>query len=153
MCLGEWIGDETAPFFASQGFNSPQLLRKPRKYLLKFMKKSGSKTPKKSDILRFFRRISFWTHKLGGGEGSRTPVRKHFLGTFSGRRQFFTFPHTGVSCHTPALGRVMMRGRVNSFPPHGRHSTTPSLSRGPLKSDGCFYLSSNSFKAVIIVVV
>ena len=47
MCLGEWFGGETAPFFASQGFNSHQLLENPRKYLLKFMKKSGSKNPEK----------------------------------------------------------------------------------------------------------
>ena len=47
MCLGEWIGDETAPFFASREFDSPQLLENPRKYLLKFMKKSGSKNSEK----------------------------------------------------------------------------------------------------------
>ena len=47
VCLGERVGGETAPFFASREFSSPQLLRNPRKYLLKFMKKSGLKNPEK----------------------------------------------------------------------------------------------------------
>ena len=47
MCLGEWFGGETAPFFALREFSSPQLLENPRKYLLKFMKKSGLKNPEK----------------------------------------------------------------------------------------------------------
>ena len=47
VCLGEWIGGETAPFFVSREFNSPQLLENTLKYLLKFMKKSGSKNPEK----------------------------------------------------------------------------------------------------------
>ena len=47
ICWGEWIGGETAPFFASREFNSPQLLENPLKYLLKFMKKSGLKNPEK----------------------------------------------------------------------------------------------------------
>ena len=47
ICLGEWIGGETVLIFALREFNSPQLLRKPRKYLLKFMKKSGPKNPEK----------------------------------------------------------------------------------------------------------
>ena len=33
---------------------------------------------------------------VGGGGGNRTPVRKHFHGNFSGRRQSFTFPRSGV---------------------------------------------------------
>lgn len=47
MCSGEWIGGETTPFFALREFSSPQLLENTRKYLLKFMKKSGSKNPEK----------------------------------------------------------------------------------------------------------
>lgn len=34
--------------------------------------------------------------KNGGGGESRTPVRKHFHGNFSGRRQSFTFPYLSV---------------------------------------------------------
>ena len=47
---------------------------------------------------------------FGGGEGSRTPVRKHFLGTFSGRRRFFTFPPPAVSRHTVGFSSFMMHG-------------------------------------------
>ena len=47
VCLGERVGGETAPFFASREFDSPQLLENPRKYLLKFTKKSGLKNPEK----------------------------------------------------------------------------------------------------------
>ena len=47
ICLGEWIGGETVLIFALREFNSPQLLRKPRKYHLKFIKKSGPKNPEK----------------------------------------------------------------------------------------------------------
>ena len=63
----------------------------------------------------------------GGGEGSRTPVRKQFHGMFSGRRRLFraALPPCSPSVRqtvTPAgQVRVMMRGQVNSFPPHGRH--------------------------------
>ena len=64
---------------------------------------------------------------FGGGEGSRTPVRKQFHGTFSGRRRLFRAALP--PCSPPARQavtprgqvRVIMRGRVNSFPPHGRH--------------------------------
>ena len=38
--------------------------------------------------------FGFWL--FGGGGGSRTPVRKHFHGNFSGRRQSFVFPHLSV---------------------------------------------------------
>ena len=58
----------------------------------------------------------------GGGEGSRTPVRKHFHGNFSGRRRYFTFPRSGVCRHTQKLGRVMMHGTLNSLRTHGRYS-------------------------------
>ncbi len=63
---------------------------------------------------------------FGGGEGSRTPVRKHFNGTFSGADGYCgSLP----SCSPPpwqavtpgSRVRVIMRGRGNSYPPHGRH--------------------------------
>lgn len=57
----------------------------------------------------------------GGGEGSRTPVRKPFHRTFSGCRRLFTFPSHAVNRHTAQVGRVMMRGTVNSFRTHGHH--------------------------------
>ena len=58
---------------------------------------------------------------FGGGEGSRTPVRKRFNRTFSGRSYVSTFPPRAGTQQTARFSRVMMRGRGNSYPPHGRH--------------------------------
>ena len=64
---------------------------------------------------------SFLSTLHGGAEGSRTPVRKHFHRNFSERRRSITFPHSDAGRHTPEIGRVMMRGTVNSFRTHGHH--------------------------------
>ena len=58
---------------------------------------------------------------FGGAEGSRTPVRKHFNRTFSERSQVSTFPPRADTGQTARFSRVIMRGRGNSYPPHGRH--------------------------------
>ena len=58
---------------------------------------------------------------FGGAEGSRTPVRKRFNKTFSGRRTDSGFPPRAGTAQTAQLGRVMMHGRGNSYPPHVRH--------------------------------
>ena len=58
---------------------------------------------------------------FGGAEGSRTPVRKRFNKTFSGRRTDSGFPPRAGTAQTARLGRVMMHGRGNSYPPHVRH--------------------------------
>ena len=58
---------------------------------------------------------------FGGAEGSRTPVRKHFIRTFSERSQVSTFPPRADTGQTTRFSRVMMRGRGNSYPPHVRH--------------------------------
>ena len=58
---------------------------------------------------------------FGGAEGSRTPVRKHFNRTFSERSQVSAFPPRADTGQTARFSRVMMRGRGNSYPPHGRH--------------------------------
>ena len=58
---------------------------------------------------------------FGGAEGSRTPVRKHFIRTFSERSQVSTFPPRADTGQTVRFSRVMMRGRGNSYPPHVRH--------------------------------
>ena len=61
---------------------------------------------------------------FGGGEGSRTPVRKQFHEMFSGRRRLFraALPPCSPSVRqtvTPAgQVRVMMHGTVNSFRTH-----------------------------------
>ena len=57
----------------------------------------------------------------GGAEGSRTPVRKHFDRTFSGRRTVSAFPPWAGTGQTAQFSRVMMHGRGNSYPPHVRH--------------------------------
>ena len=57
----------------------------------------------------------------GGAEGSRTPVRKHFDRTFSGRRTVSAFPPCTGTGQTEQFSRVMMHGRGNSYPPHVRH--------------------------------
>ena len=59
--------------------------------------------PKKGDMT--CGHVSFF----GGGEGSRTPVRKHFNGTFSGRRRLlrkssFLFPSSLASRHARKSG-------------------------------------------------
>lgn len=76
------------------------------------------KTPIKSG---FSRNISFLCSFYGGAEGSRTPVRKRFNKTFSGRRTDSGFPPRAGTAQTARLGRVMMHGRGNSYPPHVRH--------------------------------
>lgn len=69
-------------------------------------------------LIRFVSKLRCF---FGGGEGSRTPVRKPFHRTFSGCRRLFTFPFHAVNRHTAQVGRVMMRGTVNSFRTHGHH--------------------------------
>ena len=62
---------------------------------------------------------------FGGGGGSRTPVRKRFLGNFSGRRRSFTFPHPGVGRQTTRLGSFIVHGALKALRTHVHHSTTP----------------------------
>ena len=57
----------------------------------------------------------------GGAEGSRTPVRKHFNRTFSGRSPVSTFPPCADTGQTAQFSRVIVHGRGNSYPPHVRH--------------------------------
>ena len=57
---------------------------------------------------------------FGGAEWSRTPVRKHFDRTFSGRSQVSTFPPCADTGQTAQFSRVIVHGRGNSYPPHVR---------------------------------
>ena len=68
---------------------------------------------------------SFLSTLHGGGGGNRTPVRKRFLGNFSGRRRSFTFPCPGVGRQTTGLGSFMIHGALKALRTHGHHSTTP----------------------------
>ena len=67
---------------------------------------------------------SCWVFVSGGGEGSRTPVRKQFHEIFSGRRRLFqaALPPCSPSSRqavTPASWvRVIIHGPVNSFRAH-----------------------------------
>lgn len=71
------------------------------------------------------RRPRFAWLPVGGGGGSRTPVRKRFLGNFSGRRRSFTFPYPGVGRQTTGLGSFIVHGALKALRTHGHHSTTP----------------------------
>ena len=75
----------------------------------------------------------FDASSFGGAEGSRTPVRKQIHRTFSGCRRSFTFPSPCVERHTHGVSRVMMHGRGNSYPPHGRHSFHARTSSWPFR--------------------
>ena len=85
-----------------------------------------------------------------GIDAWRTPVRKQFHGMFSGRRRLFRAalppcsPPGGQAATPAGQVRVIMHGTVNSFRAHVHCETTPSLSRSPLKSDGCQQLGSDS---------
>ena len=72
------------------------------------------------DKYRSPRNVGFGYTSNGGAEGSRTPVRKHFDRTFSGRRTVSAFPPWAGTGQTAQFSRVMMHGRGNSYPPHVR---------------------------------
>ena len=57
----------------------------------------------------------------GGGGGSRTPVRKRFLGNLSGRRRSFTFPYPGVGRQTTGLGSFIVHGALKALRTHVHH--------------------------------
>ena len=59
--------------------------------------------------------------KFGGGEGSRTPVRKPIHKSFSERRRLFTFPWADGSRQSSALSSFMMHGTGKAYRTHGRH--------------------------------
>jgi len=59
---------------------------------------------------------------FGGGGGSRTPVRKHFLRNFSGRRRFFAFPHHDASRHASWFSSFICHAGGKAYPGHVHHS-------------------------------
>ena len=59
---------------------------------------------------------------FGGDEGNRTPVRKQFGRTFSGRSLLFTFPYPAGNKHPAGLGSFIMRGALKALRTHGLHS-------------------------------
>ena len=65
--------------------------------------------------------LGFAWLSFGGGEGSRTPVRKRFNGNFSGRRRLFTFPYPGVGRHTQGLGSFIVHGALKALRTHVHH--------------------------------
>ena len=58
----------------------------------------------------------------GGDEGNRTPVRKQFGRTFSGRSLLFTFPYLAENKHPTRLSSFIMRGTLKALRTHGLHS-------------------------------
>ncbi len=75
--------------------------------------------------------VKFGLSCFGGGGGSRTPVRKRFLGNFSGRRGSFTFPRSGVGPHTQELG-----SQDGSWCAHWRCARTFAAKRRPIPGRG-----------------
>ena len=61
----------------------------------------------------------------GGGGGNRTPVRKRFNRTYSGRRRLFAFPRPGANRHAQGLGSFMIHGALKALRTHGHHLSTP----------------------------
>jgi len=59
----------------------------------------------KSKLVEFF----------GGGEGSRTPVRKTFLPTFYERICLFILVLFGVKQHTPKKTSPLMRDEIQGY--------------------------------------
>ena len=58
---------------------------------------------------------------FGGDEGNRTPVRKQFGRTFSGRSLLFTFPHLAGNKHSARFSSFIMRGALKALRTHGLH--------------------------------
>ena len=91
----------------------------------------------------------------GGGGGNRTPVRKHFNGTFSGRRRLLRessslFPSQTASRHAACSGKSHDAWAGQLFPasrtPHQRRLPRPVAS--PVQTAA--YLGSDSNSIVVI---
>ena len=63
----------------------------------------------------------------------RTPVRKPFHGSFSGRRRSSGFPSRRAHRQTLRVGSFMMRGTLKALRTHGRHSSTPHSGSWPFR--------------------
>ena len=57
----------------------------------------------------------------GGGEGSRTPVRKHLDITFSERSLSFTFPRLSAGKQAHRLGSFIIHGAGKAYRAHVHH--------------------------------
>ena len=60
--------------------------------------------------------ILFWWSR-----GESNPCPKALPQELLRAQTVHTFPHSDAGRHTPEIGRVMMRGTVNSFRTHGHH--------------------------------
>ena len=90
-------------------FKSPQTRRSSQNIFSKFTLFSKIKKPQQLGTVGIQPTISELLRFSGGGEGSRTPVRKHFNGTFSGRRRLLRessslFPSRTASRHAVRSG-------------------------------------------------
>ena len=81
---------------------------------LYFEAKSKSEQFRRNETVR----ICFF----GGDEGNRTPVRKQFGRTFSGRSLLFTFPYLTENKHSERLSSFIVRGMLKALHTHGLHS-------------------------------
>lgn len=90
-------------------FKSPQTRRSSQNIFSKFTLFLKIKKPQQLGTVGVQPTISELLRFSGGGEGNRTPVRKHFNGTFSGRRRllresFSLFPSSLASRHARKSG-------------------------------------------------
>lgn len=69
-------------------------------------------------LIRFVSKLRCF---FGGGGGSRTPVRKHFLGNLSGRRRLFLFPRHAANRHAAWVGSFMGHAGGKAYPGHVHH--------------------------------
>ena len=86
--------------------------------ILGYRRKKYSQINEKRPPLDFYQMVA-WN---GGDEGNRTPVRKQFGRTFSGRSLLFTFPYPAGNKHSARLGSFIMRGTLKALRTHGLHS-------------------------------
>ena len=118
-----WIKCRAKPCLARRAWSTPRVLALRREATI-FAPQGGTKIKRHTLVCLFI---------FGGAEGSRTPVRKHFNRTFSERSQVSTFPPRADTGQTARFSRVIMRGRGNSYPPHGRHSNDAFPGLWPLR--------------------
>ena len=65
------------------------------------------------------------TDTIGGGGGSRTPVRKHIHISFSGRSLMFNFPHTDANRRASEFGSFILHAALKALHGHVHHCVTP----------------------------
>lgn len=105
----DWVGGRLSLCLAADG--ADKCLEAPE------IKAFGQKE-RTATLIRFVSKLRFL---FGGGGGSRTPVRKHFLGNLSGRRRLFLFPRHAANRHAAWVGSFMGHAGGKAYPGHVHH--------------------------------